>query len=164
MPVKESRPCFFTPPPPDKADLFRPPIAAVASATVTTSSWYVFLEEDAESFESLETKGLFLHRWHLVASQHVEAGRQAAEARARELADSHVPQHVAKRLEPRGRPHRSVFRMQDGTWLVRVRYGYAKTHFRVSMGELVRTEEEVEGGLKEESYAPRGGLRGLFGI
>ncbi|MFJ8882429.1 hypothetical protein ACIRJR_03335 [Streptomyces sp. NPDC102402] len=128
---------------------------------MTTPSSYVFIEEDTTELESVEGKVLSLHRWHLAATQHVDGDRAAAEVRAEELASSHIPQYIAKRLKAGSRPYRSVFRMPDGTWLVKMKSGYQETHFRVSTGELVLMEEEIKG--QDPPAPPRKGLNRLLG-
>ncbi|MFC4469544.1 hypothetical protein ACFPH6_34415 [Streptomyces xiangluensis] len=119
------------------------------------------IEEDSEKVESIDGRVLGVRRWHLVTSEQVEGGRGAAEARAEELASRHVPQHIARHLKPGGRPHRSLFRMQDGTWLVRVKRSYEEAHFRVSVGELIRAEEEIE---ERKPSTRETGRQSFFGL
>ncbi|MEU6574278.1 hypothetical protein [Streptomyces sp. NPDC046805] len=128
---------------------------------MAADSWYVFIEEDTEEREWTGDSSFLQHRWQLVAGHHVDGGKRAAESKAEELADSHVPQCIARRLNPGGRPRRSVFRMHDGTWLVQVKYRYDELHFRVGIGELVRAEEEIKG--KEPPEPPKRGFKTLFG-
>lgn len=127
---------------------------------MTASSWYVFVEEDTDELVWVDNKNFFVHRWHLVESRHVDGGRQEAEAAAQELADSYVPHITYGRGASGSRPGRSIFRMHDGAWLVTVKYGAAKAHYRVSIGELIRVEEEIEG---EQPSKPKGGLKRMFG-
>ncbi|MEU2281624.1 hypothetical protein ABZ614_06590 [Streptomyces sp. NPDC013178] len=129
---------------------------------MTTSSWYVFVEEDTEERKSVENGSFSVHRWRLVESQHVEGGKQQAEVAARELALGRDPDpsFTNGRGAPGSRPGRSVFRMQDGSWLVKVKYRLAETHYRVSIGELIHTEEETEGEWPSKS---KRGLKELFG-
>ncbi|MFJ3902260.1 hypothetical protein [Streptomyces sp. NPDC090025] len=125
-----------------------------------TGSWYVVLEEETERYVSIDGEGHDLYRWHLARTTEVEGDRSAAEAAARELAESHLPAQIARFLNPGGRPARQIYRMPDGTLLVRLTRAYDETRFRVSVGELVSSQEEIEGRRRPES--PRG-LRRFFG-
>ncbi|MBZ4318938.1 hypothetical protein [Streptomyces huiliensis] len=127
---------------------------------MTTSSWYVFVEEDAKAWDRVEGVDLYLHRWQLVVSEHIDGGREAAEVRAEELASAHVPAYIARFLNPGGRPQRSVFRMVDGSWLVQVKLRWDETHFRVHVGRLTLTEEEIEG--EEPSPPEKKRLKWIF--
>ncbi|MEU6673798.1 hypothetical protein [Streptomyces sp. NPDC046925] len=128
---------------------------------MATPSFYVFVEEDTRQFESVESTSFYLHRWHLVAGEPVDGGRAAAEARAEGLAGSHIPQCMERFLRAGGRPYRSVYRMHDGSWLVKLKYRSDELHFRVSTGELAFMEEEIEG--QDPPKRPKTGLKAIFG-
>ncbi|MEK2493261.1 hypothetical protein WN990_27270 [Kitasatospora purpeofusca] len=127
-----------------------------------TGSWYVVLEEETEKYASIDGSGYDLYRWHLAQTTEVQGTRAAAEAAARSLADSHVPDKISRflYLYPGARPGRQVYRMPDGTLLVRMTRRNDEAHFRVSVGELIASQEEVAG---EELSETPSGLRRLFG-
>ncbi|CAN3978804.1 hypothetical protein [Kitasatospora purpeofusca] len=125
-----------------------------------TGSWYVVLEEETADYASIDSYGYDLYRWHLARTTEVQGTREAAEAAARALADSHVPENIAWLLNPGGRPGRQVYRLPDGALLVRVGCGYKETRFRVGVGELIASQEEVKGVRPPESPS---GRRRLFG-
>ncbi|WP_030396454.1 hypothetical protein [Kitasatospora purpeofusca] len=125
-----------------------------------TGPWYVVLEEETKNYASIDGHGYDLYRWHLARTTEGEGTREAAEAAARSLADSHVPDSVGRFLYPGARPGRQVYRMPDGTLLVRLTRRYDETRFRVSVGELIAVQEEVEGERLPEAPS---GLKRLFG-
>lgn len=86
-------------------------------------------------------------RWEVVLTGHVEGDRQDAEVVGLEVAKSYVPEPFY--LGSGDRPRRSVFRVQDGSWLVKLRGYQTEVHFRVSVGELVHGEEEIPVPLPE---------------
>ncbi|MFJ4796773.1 hypothetical protein [Kitasatospora purpeofusca] len=127
-----------------------------------TGSWYVVLEEETKNYASVDGHGYDLYRWHLARTTEVEGTREAAGAAAWSLADSHVPDSIGRflYLYPGARPGRQVYRMPDGTLLVRVTHRYDESRFRVSVGELVAAQEEVGGERFPEAPS---GLKRLFG-
>ncbi|MFB7513692.1 hypothetical protein [Streptomyces sp. NPDC056144] len=125
-----------------------------------TGTWFVLLEEETKGYASIDGHGHDLYRWHLTRTSEAQATRAAAETAARALADSHVPDEIARSLNPGGRPERRVYRMPDGALLVQLGRGYGESRFRVSVGELVSAREEVKG--RSAPSAPTG-LRRFFG-
>ncbi|MFB8203715.1 hypothetical protein [Kitasatospora purpeofusca] len=127
-----------------------------------TGSWYVVLEEEAHEDAHIDGSSYDLYRWHLAQSTEVLGTREAAEAAARALADSHVPERFGRLLSlyPGARPGRQVYRMPDGTLLVRMTRRHNETRFRLSVGELIASQEEAEG---ERLPDPPSGLKRLFG-
>ncbi|MET9515856.1 hypothetical protein [Streptomyces sp. NPDC002994] len=129
-----------------------------------TGAWYVLVEESRIDFDRWED----CHRWQqweLALTEHVEGGSSDAEAAGTRLAESHVPDLM---FIPEGdRPQRCVFRMQDGSWLVKLNTRHTETHFRVSTGQLVHTEEETTRPVPEyqgKGFGTWAGLKFLLSL
>lgn len=100
---------------------------------VSDGSWYVLIERDRRDYGDA-----VYYRWQLTEPQEAPLGREQAVALAEEAARTYVPREGA---EPAGAPARRVFRLPDGGFLVELRRSGWVRHFRVTVGELVHTEE-----------------------
>ncbi|MER5295627.1 hypothetical protein ABT382_26665 [Streptomyces pharetrae] len=120
---------------------------------MTSSSWYVFVEEDRIDFDVWEPTCL-RPEWSLVHGEYVEGGEEDARDVGERLAREHVPELMAVGMLPGDRPHRGVYRVPDGSLLVRVKGRHRECRFRVSVGELVYSEEEITA-PRPEGKAPR---------
>ncbi|MFD3442937.1 hypothetical protein ACFWU3_36245 [Streptomyces sp. NPDC058685] len=111
-------------------------------------SWYVLLEElTAESKRIDAHTVLELHQCRLTASRHIEGERQEAEQAAKDLAYEYIPARMQRPSRPEDRPSRSVFRSGDGAYLVTLDDGRHQGghHLRITVAELIHTEERFEG-------------------
>ncbi|WP_327676627.1 hypothetical protein [Streptomyces sp. NBC_00467] len=113
-----------------------------------THSWYVLLEEHTAESKRIETHTVLeLHQWRLTASRHIEGERQEAEQTAKDLAYEYIPTRMQRPSRPEDRPSRAVFRSSDGAYLVTLDDGRHEGghRLRITVAELVHTEERVEG-------------------
>ncbi|WP_406202125.1 hypothetical protein OH807_23280 [Kitasatospora sp. NBC_01560] len=115
-------------------------------------SWFVLVERDWREHGGTD------HRWQLTAPKEAPLGRDQALAMAEEAARTYLPGDSG---QPSGRPGRRIFRLPDGGFLVELRDSGWRRHFRVSVGELVHTEEPEQPAARPEPAPARG--RGLFG-
>jgi hypothetical protein len=109
------------------------------------ASWYVLVEEECSGGDEFQ----------LSRVEHVEGGVERARERALELAKVHEPMYW-----PKGQ--RSVFRVGEDSYMAVVDPAdgrWRKPRFRVSVGELVHTEEYVEEVPDTEEEKER---RGIF--
>jgi hypothetical protein len=109
-----------------------------------TAEWYVLVEEDTRETRRAEGEQLRLHRWKLVASQHIGGDEAQAAAAAEELALHHLPALLARHARPGDEPARQAFLTPDGTWLVQLRQRHRECHLRVTAARLMHTREEKE--------------------
>ncbi|CAL9338670.1 hypothetical protein SUDANB176_00220 [Streptomyces sp. enrichment culture] len=110
-----------------------------------TAPWYVLLEEGHIDYE--HARWPYTPHWDLRRTEHAEGNQEDAEAAGLQVAKTHIPESFCLR---RGdRPHRSVFAAQPGTWLIKLRSRRLEAHFRVTVGQLVHVEEELEAALPE---------------
>ncbi|CAM5582571.1 hypothetical protein SGLAM104S_04827 [Streptomyces glaucescens] len=71
--------------------------------------------------------------WSLVHGEYVEGEEDARDVGER-LAREHIPELIAVGMLPGDRPHRGVYRVPDGSLLVRVKGRHRECRFRVSVG------------------------------
>ncbi|MEU6087375.1 hypothetical protein ABZ865_11305 [Streptomyces sp. NPDC047085] len=90
------------------------------------ASWHVLLEETA----------VLGDEYWISSIERVEGNAERARERALELAKSHERLVHEKK--------RSIFRMGDDSFMVVVENDTSRARFRVSVGELIHTEERVE--------------------
>ncbi|MEV0533990.1 hypothetical protein [Kitasatospora sp. NPDC050463] len=105
---------------------------------VSDGDWYVLVEEDRNHGSNSDFSP-DVHRWQLSKERQV-ADRDAAGALAEELAGTYLPQSPFRIKAGRGR---RIYRLPDGTLLVRIRDGSTRIHFRVTVAELVAEVAEV---------------------
>ncbi|MGX1127908.1 hypothetical protein RKD49_000098 [Streptomyces glaucescens] len=110
-----------------------------------TASWYVLIEEGHIDYEHAQWP--YTPHWALRRTEHVEGNQDDAEAAGLQVAKTHIPESFY--LRSGDRPHRSVFATQPGMWLIRLRSRQLEGHFRVTVGQLVHVEEELEAALPE---------------
>ncbi|MBD0419290.1 hypothetical protein H0H10_08900 [Streptomyces sp. TRM S81-3] len=110
-----------------------------------TTSWYALLEEGHIDYERAQC--CYRPQWEMRQTEHVEGSQEDAQAAGLRMAKTHIPESFY--LRPGDRPHRSVFATQAGTWVVQLKSRQAEAHFRVTVGQLVHTEEELGGSLPE---------------
>lgn len=125
-------------------------------------SWHVLVEEDylnAEYVESLRSE--VFHRWRLAVRKPVPGGRERALILAEEVARTYLPGGHG-RVRSSEAPERLVFKLADGTWLTELRLAGRVRHFRVSVAELVYSEEQEVASEPADSHPDRSGSRGRF--
>ncbi|MFE0625442.1 hypothetical protein ACFW3D_00565 [Streptomyces sp. NPDC058864] len=109
---------------------------------MSPSHWYVLVEEDVTVYQSFSSQdGDYFRRWRLASVENCEPGKEKARERALDVARSHVPEQ--RPLRGNGTPGRTVFRLDEDAWLVELRLGDWRAHFRVSVAEAVHVSEEV---------------------
>ncbi|NEA69018.1 hypothetical protein [Streptomyces sp. SID12488] len=109
-----------------------------------TAEWYILLEEDTRETRRAEGVELRLHRWTLVATQHIDGDEAQAAAAAEKLALRHAPAVLARHARPGDTPARHAFLTQDGGWVVLVKQRHRECHIRVTTARLIHTQEEKE--------------------
>ena len=124
---------------------------------VSDGSWHVLIECDVRGHDWVAGESATYYRWELARSQAAPGGREQAREAAEEFARTYVPKEGA---DPQGRPSRKVYRQSADSWLVEVGHQYWKRHFRVSVAELVHTEDEAPAPRPVAAEPPK---RGLFG-
>ncbi|MFD3931792.1 hypothetical protein [Streptomyces sp. NPDC058614] len=102
------------------------------------AEWYVLVERNEGSIDM---------EWTLREKIHAEGGREAASAKAEEIARS----YPARDYYSQDETGRSVFRISETSWLVEVTRSWwndeakkastASSHIRVSLAELVYFKE-----------------------
>ncbi|MEV0189276.1 hypothetical protein AB0I39_12185 [Kitasatospora purpeofusca] len=95
-----------------------------------------------------------VHRWQLSREEQA-TDREAASVLAEELARIHLPRSPSPIKAGHGR---RIYRLPDGTLLVRITDGSDQVHFRLTVAELISDVTEA----KEQPPAPRSKRR-LFG-
>ncbi|CAL9331272.1 hypothetical protein [Streptomyces sp. enrichment culture] len=110
-----------------------------------TTHWYVLVEEAHVDYE--HESWSCTPSWELRRTEHVAGDRKDAEAAGLELAKKHIPESFY--VHPGDQPHRSVFSTQSGAWIVSLKSRRQQTHFRVTTGQLVHSEEELVAPLPE---------------
>ncbi|MFD3622269.1 hypothetical protein ACFWWT_45375 [Streptomyces sp. NPDC058676] len=109
-----------------------------------TAEWYVLVEEDTRETKRADGVELRLHRWKLVATQHIAGDQEQAAAAAEKLALQHVPAVLARHARPGDQPARQAFLTQDGAWVVLLRQRHRECHIRVTTARLMHTRQEKE--------------------
>ncbi|MGW3683155.1 hypothetical protein [Streptomyces prasinus] len=125
-----------------------------------TAQWHVLLEEDTRETKRADGVELKLHRWKLVATQHIDGDEEQAAAAAEKLALQYTPAIFARHARPGDVPARQAFLTQDRAWLVLPRQRHRECHIRVSTARLVHRQEEKEAPPKSLKDRFRSGLQG----
>lgn len=83
------------------------------------------------------------HRWSIIWYDEVAGGAAAAEEEAERLAREHIPHEFRRVVDHLGHPGRTIFRLADGSWLVRTWLLHVTdpVAFKVSIGRRVHHEE-----------------------
>ncbi|MGV9271226.1 hypothetical protein ACWDRR_42060 [Kitasatospora sp. NPDC003701] len=121
---------------------------------VSDGDWYALVEEDRNNGSTSDFSP-DVHRWQL-AKERQATDREAADALAEELARTYLPQSRSHIGAGHGR---RIYRLPDGTLLVRITDRSTRVHFRVTVAALVA---EVPEAAKVPEPAPQPKRR-LFG-
>ncbi|WP_405511989.1 hypothetical protein [Streptomyces canus] len=125
-----------------------------------TAEWYVLVEEDTRETKRADGVELRLHRWKLVATQHIAGDEEQAAAAAEDAALHYMPGVLARHARPGDEPARQAFLTQDGAWVVFLRQRHRECHIRVTTARLVHTQEEKEAPPKSFKEKLRSALDG----